>query len=196
MTHVVVERLSDGKPLPAGGPASVQPPEVVAIRVEFGVGSVASQIPSADAFKTVYAVEIPVFSLGGLDSDGVHEFDAASLLTRLTARASQRSWAARIALTVQQAADSVARADLHAEVLYDDGKDTGFSLLSTSTLPGGGRTATFATELGHDAEQVKALSGAFSFRVMDAASSSSAQVTSSPRAVQVYLARYEFEPRS
>src|SRR5690606_13128338 len=102
----------------------------------------------------------PVFSLGGLDPDGVHEFDAASLLDVIRRRSLRRHWGLRLEVELTQSVDTVAAADIYVETPFADGADeltmkvigrTGRG----TTLPGGGRTVVLATSIVHDSKRAR-----------------------------------------
>ena len=96
------------------GRASSSPsaPGVEAITIAFGVAKTRDGQPSHDDFRTTYHLQIPLFSLGGLDPDGVYEFDASSLLSTLQSRAQRRNWGVRLELTLSQNEADVAAGDL------------------------------------------------------------------------------------
>jgi hypothetical protein len=197
--RLVIERLSEGSVPPSqGGTRRVDPPNVAAIRLVFGVGKGPDATPTDADFKPVYTLSIPVFSLGGLDSDGVHEFDGTSLLGILQERARRRRWAARLELELVQGADSVAAADIWVETPYPEGGAalavSGLNRGGTVTA-GGGRSVVLASTLAHDTAQVRALGGTFAFTLRDAdpRDSGPASVESAPRTIALDFGQYEFE---
>jgi hypothetical protein len=197
--RLVIERLSEGSVPPSEeGTRKLDAPTISAIRLVFGVGKRPDGPPTDADFKPVYTVGIPVFSLGGLDSDGVHEFDGTALLGSLQKRAQRRQWAARLELEVIQAADSVNAADLYVETPFADDGPT-FDILGPSrrgtTTAGGGRSLVFATSLAHDAGGISALGGKFSFQLRDAdpKEGGDASVESQARGLALDFTQYEFE---
>lgn len=197
--RLVIERLSEGSVPPSEeGTRKVDAPSVSAIRLVFGVGK-GPQGPPTDAdFKPVYTVGIPVFSLGGLDSDGVYEFDGTALLGLLQQRAQRRKWAARLELELVQAADSVNAADVYVETPFaEDGPTmevSGRSKKGTVTA-GGGRSLVLATSLAHDAAGIGALGGKYSVQLRDAdpREGGDASVESPVRDIALNFTQYEFE---
>jgi hypothetical protein len=154
MSRLVAPRLDD----PASAGVEVVPPAVAAIRCVFGVGAVPEATPDGDGLWPVYRVELPVGAPGSLDADDAHEFDAASLLADLQARARGRAWAMRLELDVVQTAGAAAQVDL-----YIDAPDDAplVHLLHAARLAGGGRCLTLATGLVHTPEAVARLAGAY-----------------------------------
>jgi len=196
----VIERLSEGAVPPAGeGTRKVDAPSVAAIRLVFGVGSGPDAEPTEDTFKPVYTVSIPVFSLGGLDPDGVYEFDGATLLSSIQNRAQRRRWGARLELEIVQTADTVTSADIYVETpLPEEGGPTMDVLGRTkkgTTTPGGGRSLVLATSLVHDAAAIKDLAGTYTVQLRDAdpKAPGTPSVESPQRNVNVEFSRYEFE---
>ncbi len=165
------------------------PPTVVAIRLAFGVGAVDSA-PTPQSFKVTYHLAIPVFSLGGLDPDGVYEFDAAALLRTITARALRRRWGVRLELELEQTPQAVSLADVVVGAPFAD--DLGLTVLGQSgrgkPLAGGGRSLVIASGLVTDAAAVTALSGTYTMQLFDAA-----EPRSTLRELQIDATRFEFE---
>jgi hypothetical protein len=179
----------------------VDPPEVMAIRLAYGVGPSADKAPTEESFRTTYHVDIPVFSLGGLDPDGVYEFDGARLFDMIRKRSLRRIWALRLELELQQSAETDSLADIYIETPFDEedpdsprmrvlGK-TGRGLV----LPGGGRTVIVATTLVHDSKRLHRLSGIYSVQLRDVDPRSEGKPTmaSLSRGINIDLARFEFE---
>ncbi len=195
MARVVVPRLPDSTAAidPASGPQTVDPPTVVAIRLAFGVGK-ADSAPTSQSFKVTYHLSIPVFSLGGLDPDGVYEFDAAALLDTITSRAQRRRWGVRLELELEQSPQSVSQADVVVEAPFDDA--LGLSVLGQSgrgkPLPGGGRSLVIASGLVTSAADVAGLSGGYSI-ALDSGEQGPA-IESAIREVRIDSTRFEFEP--
>ena len=71
--RLVVRRLPEGSVAPGGDEMrTVDPPALAGIRLVFGVGMEPEASPTADDFHPVYTISMPVFSIGGLDPDGVY----------------------------------------------------------------------------------------------------------------------------
>ncbi len=200
MSVVVVPRLPDSTAAAdtSAGTQTVDPPAVMAIRLAFGVGTSDSP-PTPKTFKTTYQLAIPVFSLGGLDPDGVYEFDAAALFETLSTRAQRRRWGVRLELELQQPASSVGRADLHVELPYPDDSGLTMTVLGQSgrgtPLPGGGRTVVVASDVITDANDIGRLSGTYGLQLSDQppGSAEGAHVSSGVRPVRIDVTRFEFE---
>ena len=165
-------------------PASPKAPGVEAIKIAFGVAKTRDGQPSHEDFRTTYQLQIPLFSLGGLDPDGVYEFDAGALLSTLQSRAQRRHWGVRLELTLSQGEADVAAADL--TVRAPDSAPAAPKVVgapSGTTTSGGGRRIVVATPVVTDPSKVaSALSGTYVAAVGDAS-----------RNVQVHLGRFEFE---
>ncbi len=197
--RLVIVRLSEGSvPADTGEPITVDPPALAAIRLVFGVGSDPEHEPaSADEFIPVYTVAIPVVSQGGLDPDGIYEFDAGAQLELLRGRATRRRWAVRLELEFVQSAEAIAAADLWFEV---DWLTDGPQLLLLgpergTTTPGGGRALTIASSPVTDIAAARALGGRFTARLRDAdPRSPTARIDSPICVVDLQTSHYEFEP--
>jgi hypothetical protein len=196
--RLVIVRLSEGSVLADEGEAiQVDPPALAAIRLVFGVGSDLEREPSVDEFIPVYTVGIPVVSQGGLDPDGIYEFDAGAQLELLRSRATRRCWAVRLELEFIQSAEAIATADLWFEVDWpSEGPE--LTLLGPergTTMPGGGRAITIASTPVTDIAAARALGGRFSARLRDAdPRSTTARVESPTTVVELQTSHYEFEP--
>ncbi len=196
--RLIIDRLDGASSTPAADDGRFDPPTLSAIRLVFGVGRRPGQAPSAADFSPVYTVEIPVFSLTGLDSDGIYEFDAARTLEDLQGRAQRRSWALRLELTFVQEASSVHRGDLYIETPYAEAGPScevaGVDKRGTTTL-GGARELVLASSLAHDADQVAALGGKFvaCIAAADPRETPDDPSASLPREVELNLTRYEFQ---
>lgn len=197
--RVVVDRLDEGSVAPAAGETrQIGAPDLTAIRIVFGVGARPDTPPDDRTFKPVYTVSMPVFSLGGLDPDGIYELAANRVLDSMQTNARRRRWACRLELEVAQPADSVSAADLYAEAPFED-DGPGFSVGGRNpqgaTQPGGGRTVVLQTGLVHDGEGIEALGGTYTLQLRDAdpRGDASASVESPVREVNVRLTNYEFE---
>jgi hypothetical protein len=199
--RVVVPRLSEGAvPLSEGATRLVDPPAVTALRMVLGVGPSSDVAPTDETFKPTYEIGMPVFSLGGLDPDGVHEFDAAALLDLIRHRSLRRQWGLRLELELTQQADTVAMADIWVDTPFADAPDqpTMHVIGRTgrgTTLPGGGRTVVLATSLVHDSKRARTLGGIYSVQLRDTdpATGDEPAVASVARGINVDLTRFEFE---
>lgn len=195
--RLIIDRLAEGSSAPELGEA-IPAPELAAIHLVFGVGRRPGQAPTGAEFSPVYTVEIPVFSLTGLDSDGVYEFDAARTLQDLQARAQRRAWAMRLELTFVQAPATVHACDVYVQTPYPTGDGgpklevAGAGARGTTTL-GGARELVLASSLAHDAEQVAALGGEFEVIVADGDPNDENSRCSAARNVALNLTRYEFQ---
>ncbi len=199
--RVLVPRLAEGStPLPESGSTHMfDPPQLAALRIVVGVGGPGGEPPDGDSFRPTYIVSVPIFSMGGLDPDGVYEFDAGLLLDGIRKRALRRGWGARLEIELTQAAESVPHADLWVEAPFGDDASVSLSVLGRSargiTLPGGARTVVIATSLVHDSKRIALLSGAYTAQLRDVAPDAAARpkVASLVRNVHVDLTRFEFE---
>ena len=193
--RVTIARIADPKAEGGAGGAArkVDAPSLSDIRIVFGVGKGPDAAPDEKGFRAVYTVSIPVFSLGGLDSDGVYEFDAVMLLRTLRDRARRRQWAVRLELEFVQTADSIAQADVIVESPYDEQGGATISIVGRSgsgaATPGGGRSITVASGLALDEAAVGRLGGTFNVRVGEPGSG----VHSDPRPIRLALGQFEFE---
>ncbi len=197
MPRLVVERLSEGTVAPAGSePRRVDPPTVADIRLVFGVGASLDDPPTAATFKPVYTLSIPVFSLGGLDPDGVYEFDGTALLHTLQTRSQRRKWGARLELELMQSADTVAAADLHVTT-PEVGIPMGvLGRTKTGTITaGGGRSVVVVSDVVHDGAGVEKLGGSYGLQLSDADpdAGGTPAVQSPNRPVNLAFTRFEFE---
>ena len=197
MARVLIERLSEGAVPPAGSePRKVDAPNVSAIRLVFGVGSGPKDAPTDKTFKPVYTVSIPVFSLGGLDPDGIYEYDAATQLETLQTRSQRRKWAVRLELEVTQAAESVAAADLYVTTPEGGVSMDILGRTRTGTITsGGGRSVVLATELVQDRAGVEKLAGSYVLQLSDSepGGDGAPSLYSAERPVNVAFTRFEFE---
>lgn len=182
MPHrLVIPALPGG----ASSAAKVDAPIVTAIRLVYGVGSTRDAAPSTADFKPTYAVEIPLFSLGGLDPDGVYEFDAATLLSTIQARAQRRHWGMRVELQLEQNAAAVSAADISVTAPSDGAGELSIvGPAGGTTTQGGGRRLVVATPVALEPAAVSALSGTWTIAIGDAAPA---------REVKLALTRFEFE---
>jgi hypothetical protein len=200
--RVCVPRLSEGSAASPGGGATkmFDPPIFSALRLVFGVGSPTGDAPDNDTFKPTYIVGVPVFSMGGLDPDGVYEFDAGFLLDAIRRRALRRRWGVRVEIELTQSAESVGVADLWAEAPFKEEPDgPGLVVLGRTgrgtTLPGGGRTIVVATTLATDSKRAALLSGMYNVQLRDTDPDKDEKPScaSLVRGIQVDLTHFEFE---
>lgn len=182
------------------GPHLVDPPSVTAIRMVYGVGPGNGEPPTDATFKSTYHVGLPVFSIGGLDPDGVYEFDAAQLFDVISKRSLRRKWGMRLELELGQSAETVGKADIWVETPFEDsdGAPSMHVVGKSGTgiaLPGGGRRVVVATSLIHDSKRVASLSGIYSVQLRDTDPSSDDKpgTSSMARGINVDLTRFEFE---
>lgn len=200
--RVVVPRLPDATVIKSapGETLIVDPPAVTAIRLAYGVGTPGGEEPTADSFKATYHVAIPVFSIGGLDPDGVYEFDAASLFEAIAKRSIRRRWGVRLELELEQEAKTVGGCDIWVDTPFDADDDAhdmhvlGRSGYGTA-LPGGGRAVVLATTLITEAKRIGGLSGVYSVQLRDTSPTSDEKprLRSVARGINVDVTRFEFE---
>ncbi len=162
----------------------VDAPVLAAICCVYGVGVEPGAVPDGDGLRPVYRVELPVDAPGSLDADDTHEFDAATLLAALQARASGRAWAMRLELEMVQTASAAARVDLYLA----ESPGESLHLMHTTQQPGGGRRLTFGTGLVHTPAAVARLAG--TYRLVQKTGDGMAAGGCS---VQLGLTEYEFE---
>lgn len=162
----------------------IDPPVLAAIRCVYGVGVEPGAVPDGDGLRPVYCVELPVDAPGSLDADDTHEFDAATLLAALQARARGRAGAMRLELEVVQTASAAARVDLYLV----DAPDDLLHLLRAAPQAGGGRSLTFGTGLAHTPAAVARLAGAYHL-----AQKTGDGALAGECSVQLGLTEYEFE---
>ncbi len=196
--RLVIERLSEGSVPTSEEKRKVDAPSLAAIRLVFGVGRGPDTPPDENTFKPVYSVGIPVFSLGGLDSDGVYEFDAVTLLGHLQSSAQRRKWAVRLELEFAQTAESINAADLYVDTPFaDDGPTIDVVGRSRAGTPsaGGGRTLVLATSFARDETGIKSLGGTFKIQLRDAdpRHEDSASVESPVRDIKLDFTQYEIQ---
>ena len=199
--RVVVPRVGEGSvSLPESSSTQLfEPPQLAALRIAFGVGGSSGEPPDNDTFRATYTLSMPIFSMGGLDPDGVYEFDAGLLLEGIRRRALRRSWGVRLELELTQAADSVPHADLWVDAPFDDDSGLALTVLGRSargiTLPGGARTVVVATSLVHDSKRIALLGGGYTAQLRDVepGATERPRVASMVRNVHVDLTRFEFE---
>src|SRR5690606_19899226 len=109
--RLVVPRIEGSAAPTEGTPKLVDPPTVAAIRMVYGVGQGSAAPPDDDTFKPTYQVSLPLFSMGGLDPDGVYEFDAGLLLDTIRHRSQRRQWGLRLEIEITQTPEAVSTAD-------------------------------------------------------------------------------------
>lgn len=197
--RLVVPRIEGSAAPTEGTPKLVDPPTVAAIRMVYGVGQGSAAPPDDDTFKPTYQVSLPLFSMGGLDPDGVYEFDAGLLLDTIRHRSQRRQWGLRLEIEITQTPEAVSTADIWVEAPFADDDSLGLHVLGRTgrgtILDGGGRSIVLATTVIHDGKRAGALSGAYTFqhRDTDPASDDKASITSAIRSVRLDLTRFEFE---
>jgi hypothetical protein len=202
--RIVVPRL-DGAEVPAQVPRPprrmIDPPEVTAIRMVYGVGAGEDVAPTEADFRPTYHVTFGASSPGGLDSDGVYEFDAARIFDMIRQRSLRRRWAMRLELELHQGADSDTIADLWVDTPFDeaDASSPTMRVLGKTgrglVLPGGGRAVVLATTLVHDAKRVHRLGGIYSIQLrdVDPRAEKRPSVASLSRGINIDPTRFEFE---
>jgi hypothetical protein len=196
--RLVVRRLPEGSVAPSDDVVrSVEPPTLAGIRLVFGVGSDSEAAPSVDDFHPVYTISMPVFSIGGLDPDGVYEFDAGAQLELLQSRATRRRWAVRLELELIQTREAITTAELWFETpwTHDDPRPLLLGSERGEPRPGGGRALVFASTPVVDVGGARRLGGRFIAQIRDADphGGGSATIESAALIVDVALNCYEFE---
>jgi hypothetical protein len=196
--RLVVRRLPEGSVAPGGDDKrAVDPPALAGIRLVFGVGTEPEGRPTAEDFHPVYTISMPVFSIGGLDPDGVYEFDAGAQLELLQSRATRRRWAVRLELELIQTHETVNAADLWFETPWSSGDPRPMLLGPERGEPraGGGRSLSFASTPVATVAAARALGGRFIAQIRDADphGGGSATIESPVLTIDVALGRYEFE---
>ena len=196
--RIVIPRLPERAGAPDAPAAIVDPPAVTALRFVFGVGR-GDTPPTHETFTATYAVSIPLYSVGGLDPDGVYEFDAAKLFVTIVGRSLRRRWGVRVELELTQAPQSVGRADIYVDAPYEEAPGLGLHVLGQTgtgtTMPGGGRTVVTATSPVTDPKRVSALGGVYNIqlRSTDPAGGEKPSMASLSRGINVDATRFEFE---
>ncbi|MEM6991197.1 MAG: hypothetical protein AAF721_11885 [Myxococcota bacterium] len=187
MARIVVSPLDIGTGAPAAAGADA-PPTVQTLALSFGVGARRDAAPTNDEFRETYHLTIPIFSLGGLDPDGVYEFDAAGLLSTLGKQATRRVWGVRLQLELIQQAAAAGHATLAVDAPSETG---GLRVLggdSGESLPGGGRRIVVASDVVTNAASVaEALEGTYRIATSVGGTQSSEQT------IRVALGRFEFQ---
>jgi hypothetical protein len=196
--RLVIQRLPEGTVPPTSDqPWIVDPPALGSVRLVFGVGSAPELEPSAEDFHPVYTISMPVFSLGGLDPDGVYEFDAGAQLELLQSRATGRCWGLRLELEIVQASEALAAAELWIETPWTQADPRPLLLGPERGTPrsGGGRSLVLASTPVTSVAAARALGGTFTFMLRDAdpKGGGAATVESPCLQVQLDLRCYEFE---
>lgn len=199
--RVVIPRLAEGAAALSAKDAlqMFEPPQLAALRIVFGVGAANGEPPDGESFRPTYTVSVPIFSMGGLDPDGVYEFDAGLLLEDIRKRSLRRRWGARLEIELTQAAESVPHADVFVDAPFAGDDELGLVVLGRSgrgiTLPGGARTIVVATTIAQDAKRTAMFSGIYNVQLRDVEpeSTTKPKVASLVRSVHVDLTRFEFE---
>lgn len=196
--RLVVRRLPEGSVAPSDDEVrAVEPPTLAGIRLVFGVGSDAEAAACVDDFHPVYTISMPVFSIGGLDPDGVYEFDAGAQLELLQSRATRRQWAVRLELELIQTREAINAAELWFETPWLDGEPRPIQLGPErgESRAGGGRALVFASTPVADVGAARRLGGRFIAQIRDADphGGGPATIESAALIVDVALNCYEFE---
>lgn len=196
--RLVIQRLSEGS-VPAfdGELLRVDPPALADVRLVFGVGSSTEAAPDSHDFHPVYTISMPVVSVGGLDPDGVYEFDAGAQLELLQSRATRRRWAVRVELELAQPSQAINMAELWIETPWTSGDPRPELLGPERGTPasGGGRTLIVASSPVASVEAARALGGRFSVQLRDADPHGGGPATVESAALEICLDLrcYEFE---
>ena len=196
--RIVIQRLPEGS-VPAfdGELRRIDPPALADVRLVFGVGSAPELEPHAADFHPVYTISMPVVSAGGLDPDGVYEFDAGAQLELLQSRATARRWAVRLELELVQPSEAINAAELWVETPWTSG-DPGPLLLGPergTPLSGGGRSLVIASTPVGSVDAARALGGRFTVMLRDADPQLGGTATVESPSVEIHLDLrcYEFE---
>jgi hypothetical protein len=199
--RLVMQRLPEGS-VPAfdGDVWRVDPPSLADVRLVFGVASGPDLEPQAGDFHPVYTISMPVVSVGGLDPDGVYEFDAGAQLELLQSRATARRWAVRLELELVQSSEALNAAELWIETPWTSevprpqllGPERG------TPLSGGGRSLIVACTPVGSVEVARALGGRFTVMLRDADPQLGGPATVESPSVEILvdLRCYEFEPEA
>ena len=197
--RLVIPRLSEGSVAPASAEQrQVDPPSLAGVRLVFGVGSEPEREPSRADFHPVYTVSMPVFSPGGLDPDGVYEFDAGAQLELLQSRATRRRWAVRLEIELVQTSEAVNAAELWIDAPWPDADATELELLGPAhgrPLYSGGRVVIVASTPVATLAAARSLGGVFraQLRDVDPRLDKAAGLESAVVEVALDLGCYEFE---
>lgn len=196
--RLAIPRPADAKASAPEAKTMVEPPTVNAIRMVFGVGKGHDDPPTNETFRPTYVVTIPIFSLGGLDPDGVYEFDALSLFAMIARRSLRRVWGLRFELEFSQGPEGLGLADVYVTAPFEADEASLHVLGKTGqgvTSPGGGRVVSVATSLVHDPKKASTLCGLYTVQIRDTDpdDSDKPHVASLARGVNVDLTRFEFE---
>lgn len=199
--RLVVRRLPEGSVEPsAGGLRRVDPPTLADLRLVFGVGSGPEDRPTHADFHPVYTISMPVFSVGGLDPDGIYEFDAGAQLELLQARATRRRWAVRLELELIQTRETINAAELWFEAPWTGGTQADLRPVQLGpergqARAGGGRSLVFASTPVATVAAARSLGGRFTAQIRDADphGGGPATIESPILRVDLELGCYEFE---
>jgi hypothetical protein len=199
--RIVIQRLPEGS-VPAfdGEVWRVDPPALADVRLVFGVGSAPDLEPEPGDFHPVYTISMPVVSVGGLDPDGVYEFDAGAQLELLQSRATARRWAVRLELELVQSSEAINAAELWVETPWTSGTPRP-QLLGPergTPLTGGGRSLIIACTPVGTVDLARALGGRFLVMLRDADPQLAGSATVESQSVEVHVDSrcYEFEPET
>jgi len=190
--RLVVRRLPEGSVEPAGH-RRVDPPTLAGVRLVFGVGSGPEDQPTSADFHPVYTISMPVFSVGGLDPDGIYEFDAGAQLELLQARATRRCWAVRLELELIQTRETINAAELWFDAPWESPVQLGPE--RGQPRAGGGRSLVFASPPVASVEAARSLGGRFVAQIRDADphGGGPATIESPTLEIDLDLRCYEFE---
>jgi hypothetical protein len=196
--RLVIQRLPEGSVPPCGDALRrVDPPALADLRLVFGVASAPELEPGPEDFHPVYTISMPIFSAGGLDPDGVYEFDAGAQLELLRTRATRRRWGVRLELELVQTSEAVNAAELWIDTPWTEGDPRPQLLGPSRGTPrtGGGRSVVVASTPVTEAEAARALGGTFEVQLRDADphGGGPATVESPVFEIHVDLRCYEFE---
>jgi hypothetical protein len=198
LQRLVIQRLPEGSvPVCTDERVHVDPPALADLRLVFGVGEAPDELPDSRSFHPVYTISMPVFSVGGLDHDGIYEFDAGAQLELLQSRAVRRRWAVRLELELVQASEAINTAEVWIETPWASG-DPRPELLGPergARVSGGGRSFVVASSPVSTVAAARALGGLFRVQLRDADphGGGPATVESPVLEIRVDLRCYEFE---
>ena len=197
--RLVVKRLPEGSVPPSSdGLLRVDPPALAGLRLVFGVGTEPEAEPTHEDFHPVYTISMPIFSLGGLDPDGIYEFDAGAQLDLLRRRATHRRWGVRLELELVVSSEACNAAELWIDTPWDKAEQPRALLLEgepATTLPGGGRSLVAASTPVTSTAAARSLGGLFTAQLRDADphTGGPASVESPVLEIRCDFGCYEFE---
>lgn len=191
--HLVVPRTAL---VPTEAPSShtlVEPPRLRSIRAVLGVGPDRDTPPALDRFSPTYAVTVQ--DVGGLDEDGVYEFDALSLFAMVARRSLQRVWGLRLEFDFDQPTSTSSLADVYFTAPFDEDDGTLAIIDTTTSDRAETRTITVTTAPVTEPKRAGILNGRYAVQLRDATSNSDEKpkARSLARGITVDLTRFEFE---